>query len=213
VDAHDSNSGANRHPDGHVHAHGYAEQAAHDIADEDLHADAAAHADQQAAKRFEHGRAWGACTTQPHRGTTEPHPDSGVINPDAAAHALTDAVVCAANANSEPNTGAEPDADQHSSGPANSHAVQQSRRQLPHARAEATRQALMVGADVVTVGTIIGALIGTVTFLLKILVAAKQAHIESLEKERLDIIAERDLFRNLALSGHEAADRPRPRSG
>lgn len=58
----------------------------------------------------------------------------------------------------------------------------------------------MVGADVVTVGTIIGALIGTVTFLLKMLVSAKQQHIESLEKERTDIIAERDLYRNLVLS-------------
>ena len=58
----------------------------------------------------------------------------------------------------------------------------------------------MVGADVVTVGTIIGALIGTVTLLLKLLVAAKQSHIESLEKERQDIIEERNLYRNLMLS-------------
>jgi hypothetical protein len=58
----------------------------------------------------------------------------------------------------------------------------------------------MVGADVVTVGTIIGALIGTVTLLLKLLVAAKQQHIETLEKERQDIIEERNLYRNLMLS-------------
>lgn len=66
----------------------------------------------------------------------------------------------------------------------------------------------MIGADVVTVGTIIGALIGTVTFLLKMLVAAKTAHIEALEKERADIIAERDLYRNLVLSqpGHHGQD-------
>ena len=61
----------------------------------------------------------------------------------------------------------------------------------------------MVGADVVTIGTILGALIGTVTFLLKILVQAKSQHIESLEKERLDLIAERDLFRSLVLSTRE----------
>jgi len=58
----------------------------------------------------------------------------------------------------------------------------------------------MVGADVVTVGTIIGALIGTVTFLLRILVSAKTAHIESLEKQVADIMAERNLFRDLTLS-------------
>lgn len=58
----------------------------------------------------------------------------------------------------------------------------------------------MVGADVVTVGTIIGALIGTVTFLLRILVSAKTAHIESLERELTDVIAERNLFRDLVLS-------------
>lgn len=63
----------------------------------------------------------------------------------------------------------------------------------------------MVGADVVTVGTLIGALIGTVTFILKMLVAAKTAHIESLEKERADLISERDLFRNLVLSAREHA--------
>ena len=40
----------------------------------------------------------------------------------------------------------------------------------------------MVGADVVTVGTIIGALIGTVTFLLRTLVAAKNcAHRDARE--------------------------------
>ena len=57
----------------------------------------------------------------------------------------------------------------------------------------------MVGADVVTVGTIIGALIGTVTFLLKMLVASKSEHIKSLESQKLDLIAERDLFRSLTL--------------
>jgi hypothetical protein len=57
----------------------------------------------------------------------------------------------------------------------------------------------MVGADVVTIGTILGALIGTVTFLLRILVAAKAAHIETLEKQLADVMAERNLYRDLHL--------------
>jgi uncharacterized membrane protein len=77
--------------------------------------------------------------------------------------------------------------------------VWQPGHQLPHARSET----LMVGADVVTVGTIIGALIGTVTFLLRILVAAKTAHIESLEKQLADVTAERNLFRDLSLSARQ----------
>ena len=63
----------------------------------------------------------------------------------------------------------------------------------------------MVGADVVTVGTIIGAMIGTITFLLRTLVAAKNAHIQSLERERDDVIAERNLFRDLTLTARERA--------
>jgi hypothetical protein len=59
----------------------------------------------------------------------------------------------------------------------------------------------MLGADVVTVGTIIGALIGTVTFLLRILVAAKTAHIESLNKQLADVMAERNLFRDMSFHG------------
>ncbi len=59
----------------------------------------------------------------------------------------------------------------------------------------------MIGADVVTVGTIIGALIGTVTFLLRILVSAKTAHIKTLEAQLEDVIAERNLYRDLHLSG------------
>lgn len=61
----------------------------------------------------------------------------------------------------------------------------------------------MVGADVVTIGTIIGALIGTITFLLRILVSSKTAHIKTLEAQILDITAERDLFRALALTKRE----------
>jgi len=57
----------------------------------------------------------------------------------------------------------------------------------------------MIGADVVTIGTIIGALIGIITFLLRILVASKTSHIESLEKQLADVIAERNLFRDLSM--------------
>ena len=58
----------------------------------------------------------------------------------------------------------------------------------------------MVGADVVTVGTIIGALIGTITFLLRILVSGKEAHIKTLESQIVDLMAERNLFRDLTLT-------------
>lgn len=63
----------------------------------------------------------------------------------------------------------------------------------------------MIGADVVTVGTIIGALIGTVTFLLRILVSSKTAHIKTLEDQLADVTAERNLYRDLTLShrGHD----------
>jgi hypothetical protein len=59
----------------------------------------------------------------------------------------------------------------------------------------------VLGADVVTVGTVIGALIGIITFLLRILVAAKTKHIEALERELADVIAERNLYRDLSMSG------------
>ena len=59
----------------------------------------------------------------------------------------------------------------------------------------------MDGADVVTIGTIIGALIGTITFLLKTLVQSKSQHIATLEKQLADVIAERDLYRDLNLMG------------
>lgn len=62
----------------------------------------------------------------------------------------------------------------------------------------------MIGADVVTVGTILGALIGIITFLLRILVGAKTSHIESLEKQLADVMAERNLYRDLSMR-----DRPR----
>jgi hypothetical protein len=58
----------------------------------------------------------------------------------------------------------------------------------------------MVGADVVTVGTIIGALIGTVTFLLRVLIQAKTAHIETLQEHNREVTEERNLFRDLVLT-------------
>lgn len=66
----------------------------------------------------------------------------------------------------------------------------------------------MVGADVVTIGTVIGALIGIITFLLRILVAAKTAHIATLEKMLADATAERNLYRDLTLSGRSHQDHP-----
>jgi hypothetical protein len=57
--------------------------------------------------------------------------------------------------------------------------------------------ALMVGSDIITIGTLIGALIGIITFLLRTLVGAKSAHIATLEKELADVMAERNLFRDL----------------
>ena len=66
----------------------------------------------------------------------------------------------------------------------------------------------MVGADVVTIGTVIGALIGIITFLLRILVAAKTAHISTLEKMLADVTAERNLYRDLTLSGRGPQDHP-----
>ena len=58
----------------------------------------------------------------------------------------------------------------------------------------------MVGADIVTIGTLIGALIGIITFLLRTLVGAKSAHIATLEKELTDVIGERNLYRDLSMS-------------
>jgi hypothetical protein len=66
-----------------------------------------------------------------------------------------------------------------------------------------------LGADVVTIGTIIGALIGTITFLLRILVSSKSAHIKTLEDTLASVRAERDLFRDLTLSGRHRDDPPR----
>jgi hypothetical protein len=66
----------------------------------------------------------------------------------------------------------------------------------------------MVGADVVTIGTVIGALIGIITFLLRILVGAKSDHIKTLEKMLEEVSAERNLFRDLHLAGRRSQDNP-----
>lgn len=54
--------------------------------------------------------------------------------------------------------------------------------------------------DAVTVGTIIGALIGVVSLLLRLLVVAKTKHIEALEERIQAVTSERDLFRNIVLT-------------
>lgn len=60
--------------------------------------------------------------------------------------------------------------------------------------------------EAVTVGTIIGALIGVVSLLLRLLVVAKTKHIDALEDELGRVIAERDLFRDLILSARRERD-------
>jgi hypothetical protein len=54
--------------------------------------------------------------------------------------------------------------------------------------------------DVVTVGTIIGALIGVISLLLRLLVVGKNQHIKTLEDTLDNVRAERDLFRDLTLT-------------
>ena len=54
--------------------------------------------------------------------------------------------------------------------------------------------------DVVTVTTIIGALIGVISLLLRILVVSKNQHIKTLEDTLQSVRAERDLFRDLVLT-------------
>jgi uncharacterized membrane-anchored protein YhcB (DUF1043 family) len=57
-----------------------------------------------------------------------------------------------------------------------------------------------VTADAVTVGTIIGALIGVISLLLRLLVVSKNQQIKSLEDTLDNVRAERDLFRDLVLT-------------
>jgi len=60
-----------------------------------------------------------------------------------------------------------------------------------------------VTVDVVTIASLIGAMIGLVTFLLKILIAAKNEQIKALEYQLRDVIAERDLYRSMAMMPRE----------
>jgi hypothetical protein len=57
-----------------------------------------------------------------------------------------------------------------------------------------------MSGDAVTVGTIIGSLIGVVSLLLRMLVVAKNKHIDQINSELTRTIAERDLFRDLTLT-------------
>lgn len=57
--------------------------------------------------------------------------------------------------------------------------------------------------DVVTITSIIGAMIGLVTFLLKILISAKNDQIRALEYQLRDVITERDLYRSIAMLPRE----------
>ena len=54
--------------------------------------------------------------------------------------------------------------------------------------------------DAITIGGIVGALIGVIAFLLRVLVVAKDKQIAALEAELQRVIAERDLFRDLTLT-------------
>jgi hypothetical protein len=60
-----------------------------------------------------------------------------------------------------------------------------------------------VTVDVVTITSIIGAMIGLVTFLLKILISAKNDQIRALEYQLRDVITERDLYRSIAMLPRE----------
>lgn len=60
--------------------------------------------------------------------------------------------------------------------------------------------------DVVTVTAIIGALIGVVSLLLKILVVAKNETIKAQQAQIEDVTRERDLFRELILSARRERD-------
>jgi hypothetical protein len=59
--------------------------------------------------------------------------------------------------------------------------------------------------EAVTVGTIIGAMIGVISLLLRFLVVAKNKHIEALEDRIQAVQAERDLFRDLLITTRRSA--------
>ena len=54
--------------------------------------------------------------------------------------------------------------------------------------------------DAITIGGVVGALIGVIAFLMRLLVVSKQQQIDALEAELQRVIAERDLFRDLTLT-------------
>lgn len=60
--------------------------------------------------------------------------------------------------------------------------------------------------DVVTIASIIGGLIGVITFLLKVLIAGKNDHIRTLEYELRDVTSERDLFRSMVMMARPKDD-------
>lgn len=54
--------------------------------------------------------------------------------------------------------------------------------------------------DIAAIGTIIGALIGVISLLLRLLVASKNEQIRALEETLVQVRAERDLYRDLTLT-------------
>lgn len=54
--------------------------------------------------------------------------------------------------------------------------------------------------DIAAIGTIIGALIGVISLLLRLLVASKNEQIRTLEETLVQVRAERDLYRDLTLT-------------
>lgn len=60
--------------------------------------------------------------------------------------------------------------------------------------------------DVVTVTAIIGALIGVISLVLRLLVVGKNQHIKTLEDFNREVTAERDLFRDLVLTMRRERD-------
>lgn len=54
--------------------------------------------------------------------------------------------------------------------------------------------------DIAAIGTIIGALIGVISLLLRLLVSSKNEQIRTLEETLVQVRAERDLYRDLTLT-------------
>lgn len=58
----------------------------------------------------------------------------------------------------------------------------------------------MSGEGVASIGALLGALVGIIIFLLRVLVTSKNEHIAALEEQVRQVSAERDLFRELLLT-------------